>query len=407
MRSPRAHATTVGVAMSAVVRRYGTLATLSALSGLLAGLGGWVFLVVLDAVTDIRLSQQWLVLGLPVAGVITLLAVRRISTSAGGGNALVFRQLDRVDEGIPTTLAPIVVVGTWITHLFGGSAGREGTALQMSAALTDTMSRRLRVSDEHRRLLLGVALAAGFGAVFGTPLAGAVFAIEVHSRWRLRWSILVPSIVAAFVGDAVVGALGYGYAQTPTVSLGLDPSTLAACVVLGLGAGIVATVYVRAVRGVRWVLARWVDSQAMRIVIGGSAIIALTAAFGTDSLGLSTQLSDRALAGDALDPSVSLLKLVFTAVTAGSGFIGGEVTPLFVMGATFGSAIAATLGLPIVAASAFGFVAVFGAAAHVPLACAVMALELFGVSALPHALVVCIVASLIARHPGVHSSTAR
>jgi H+/Cl- antiporter ClcA len=104
---------------------------------------------------------------------------------------------------------------------------------------------------------------------------------------------------------------------------------------------------------------------------------------------------------------VFLLKLVFTAVTAGSGFIGGEVTPLFVMGATFGSAIAATLGLPIVAASAFGFVAVFGAAAHVPLACAVMALELFGVSALPHALVVCIVASLIARHPGVHSSTAQ
>lgn len=393
--------------MSAVLRRYGTLAVLAVLSGLLAGLGGWVFLVVLDAVTEVRLGQQWLVLGLPIAGVVTVVIVRRISESGSAGNAAVFRQLDRIDEGIPTTLAPIVVVGTWITHLFGGSAGREGTALQMSAALTDTMSRRLRVSENDRRLLLGFALAAGFGAVFGTPLAGAVFAIEVHSRWRMRWSILVPSIVAAFVGDAIVRMLGYGHAATPVVSLGLDPSTLAACVVLGLGAGIVATAYVRAARSVRWVLARWVGGPTMRIAIGGCVIIALTAAFGAESLGLSTQLADRALAGDALNPSVSLLKLVFTAVTAGSGFIGGEVTPLFVMGATFGSAIAATLGLPIVAASAFGFVAVFGAAAHVPLACAVMAFELFGVDSLPHALVVCIVASLIARHPGVHSSTAR
>jgi H+/Cl- antiporter ClcA len=392
--------------MSAVLRRYGTLAVLAALSGLLAGLGGWVFLVVLDAVTEVRLGQQWLVLGLPIAGVVTLVIVRRISESGSAGNAAVFRQLDRIDEGIPTTLAPIVVVGTWITHLFGGSAGREGTALQMSAALTDTMSRRLRVSENDRRLLLGVALAAGFGAVFGTPLAGAVFAIEAHSRWRMRWSILVPSIVAAFVGDAVVRVLGYGHAATPVVSLGLDPSTLAACVVLGLGAGIVATAYVRAARGVRWVLARWVGSPTMRIAIGGCVIIALTAAFGAESLGLSTQLADRALAGDALNPSVSLLKLVFTAVTAGSGFIGGEVTPLFVMGATFGSAGASLLGLPVAAAAAFGFVAVFGAAAHVPLACAVMALELFGVDALPHALVVCIVASLIARHPGLHPISA-
>ena len=392
--------------MSAILRRYGTLAVLAALSGLLAGLGGWVFLVVLDAVTELRLGQQWLVLGLPIAGVVTLVVVGRISGSGSAGNAAVFRQLDRIDEGIPTTLAPIVVVGTWITHLFGGSAGREGTALQMSAALTDTMSRRLRVSENDRRLLLGVALAAGFGAVFGTPLAGAVFAIEVHSRWRMRWSILVPSIVAAFVGDAVVRVLGYGHAATPVVSLGLDPSTLASCVVLGLGAGIVATAYVRAARGVRWVLARWVGSPTMRIAIGGCVIIALTAAFGAESLGLSTQLADRALAGDALNPSVSLLKLVFTAVTAGSGFIGGEVTPLFVMGATFGSAGASLLGLPVAAAAAFGFVAVFGAAAHVPLACAVMALELFGVDALPHALVVCIVASLIARHPGLHPMSA-
>ena len=392
--------------MSAVLRRYGTLAVLAALSGLLAGIGGWVFLVVLDAVTEVRLAQQWLVLGLPVAGVATLVVVRRISESGTGGNALVFRQLDRIDEGIPTTLAPIVVVGTWITHLFGGSAGREGTALQMSAALTDSMSRRLRVSESDRRALLGVALAAGFGAVFGTPLAGAVFAIEVHSRWRMRWAIFVPSIVAAFVGDAVVRGLGYGHAVTSVVSLGLDPSTLAACVVLGLGAGIVATAYVRTARGVRWVLARWVSGPTMRIAIGGCVIIALTATFGGESLGLSTQLADRALGGDALNPSVSLLKLVFTAVTAGSGFIGGEVTPLFVMGATFGSAGASLLGLPVAAAAAFGFVAVFGAAAHVPLACAVMALELFGVDALPHALVVCIVASLIARHPGLHPMSA-
>lgn len=362
-----------------------------------------MFLVVLDAVTEVRMAQQWLVLGLPVAGIITLWVVRRTSERSVGGSGLIFRQLEKVDAGIPVALAPIVVVGTWITHLFGGSAGREGTALQMSAALTDVMGRRLRLSEQDRRMLLGVALAAGFGAVFGTPFAGAVFAVEVNARWRLRWSIIVPSVVAAWVGDAVVRSLGYRHGEMPEVSLGLDPSTMAACVVLGLGAGIVATAYVRSARTVRRILGRIAGGPVRQVAIGGFVIIALTAAFGPESLGLSTQLAERALSGEVFGLSASVLKLAFTAFTVGSGFIGGEVTPLFVMGATFGSAVAATLGLSVVAASAFGFVAVFGAAAHVPLACAVMAFELFGADALPHALVVCIVASLIARHPGMHS----
>jgi H+/Cl- antiporter ClcA len=188
----------------------------------------------------------------------------------------------------------------------------------------------------------------------------------------------------------------------PSVSLGIDPSTFAACVVLGLGTGIVATAYVLAVRTVRRTFGRRLPNAMSRVAVGGLLIIALTAAFGTDALGLSTHLSARALEGEAMNESVFLLKLVFTAITAGSGFIGGEVTPLFVMGATFGAAVAGVIGLSVTATSALGFVAVFGAAAHVPLACAVMALELFGVDALPHALVVCIVASLIARHPGLH-----
>ncbi len=389
--------------MSSIPRRYGRVTFLAVPSGIVTGLGAWVFLVVLDAVTEVRMAQQWLVLGLPVAGIITLWVVRRTSERSVGGSGLIFRQLEKVDAGIPVALAPIVVVGTWITHLFGGSAGREGTALQMSAALTDVMGRRLRLSEQDRRMLLGVALAAGFGAVFGTPFAGAVFAVEVNARWRLRWSIIVPSVVAAWVGDAVVRSLGYRHGEMPEVSLGLDPSTMAACVVLGLGAGIVATAYVRSARTVRRILGRIAGGPVRQVAIGGFVIIALTAAFGPESLGLSTQLAERALSGEVFGPSASALKLAFTAFTVGSGFIGGEVTPLFVMGATFGSAVAATLGLSVVAASAFGFVAVFGAAAHVPLACAVMAFELFGADALPHALVVCIVASLIARHPGMHS----
>jgi H+/Cl- antiporter ClcA len=388
--------------MNARMHRYVHLGGLSVLSGALAGVGAWIFLVVLDLATEVRLGAQWLVLGLPLAGVAMTAVVMRVSARSAHGNALVFREIERVDEGVPTPLAPIVVVGTWLTHLFGGSAGREGTALQMSASLTDAVSRRFRLDIELRRQLLVVALAAGFGAVFGTPLAGVVFAIEVHARWRLRWSALVPSLIAAYVAHSIVGILGYRHEIMPSVSLGIDPSTFAACVVLGLGTGIVATAYVLAVRTVRRTFGRRLPNAMSRVAVGGLLIIALTAAFGTDALGLSTHLSARALEGEAMNESVFLLKLVFTAITAGSGFIGGEVTPLFVMGATFGAAVAGVIGLSVTATSALGFVAVFGAAAHVPLACAVMALELFGVDALPHALVVCIVASLIARHPGLH-----
>lgn len=392
--------------MNARLRQLTGLGGLSVLSGALAGVGAWIFLIVLDAVTEVRLGAQWLVLGLPLAGVLMTAVIVRVSARSAHGNAIVFREIERVDEGIPTPLAPIVVVGTWVTHLFGGSAGREGAALQMSAALTDAATRRMRIDNELRRQILVVALAAGFSAVFGTPLAGGVFAMEIHARWRLRRSALAPSLIAAYVGHSIVGIFGYRHEIVPRVSLGIDPSTFAACVVLGLGAGIVATAYVLFVRAVRRTLGRRLPNAMMRVAVGGCFIVALTAAFGTDSLGLSTHLADRALAGEAMNESVFILKLVFTAITVGSGFIGGEVTPLFVMGATFGAAVAGVVGLSVTATSALGFVAVFGAAAHVPLACAVMAGELFGVSALPHALVVCLVASLIARHPGLHAPLA-
>jgi H+/Cl- antiporter ClcA len=391
--------------MSTATRRYGVIVALAVASGILAGAGGWLFLVVLDAVTELHATQQWLVLGLPVAGFLTIHVVQRVSAESAHGNSLVFERLARVDGGVPATLAPIVVIGTWVTHLFGGSAGREGTALQMSASLSDAMSRRLGVSERDRRMLLAVSLAAGFGAVFGTPLAGAVFAIEANTRWRMRWSVLVPALVAAFVGDSVVALLGYRNPDLPSVSLGVDPSTLAACIVLGLGTGIVATVYVWLTRCIRSVLARGIEGGQWRAAVGGVAIVLLTAAFGAEFLGLSLGISDRALSGEALNSSYFILKLVFTAVTAGSGFIGGEVTPLFVMGAAFGSASAAVLGLSVVAASALGFVAVFGAAAHVPLTCAVMAMELFGMDLAPNAFLVCLVASFIARHPGLHGSS--
>lgn len=391
--------------MSTATRRYGVIVALAVASGILAGAGGWLFLVVLDAVTELHATQKWLVLGLPVAGFLTIHVVQRVSAESAHGNSLVFERLARVDGGVPAALAPIVVIGTWVTHLFGGSAGREGTALQMSASLSDAMSRRLGVSERDRRMLLAVSLAAGFGAVFGTPLAGAVFGIEANTRWRMRWSVLAPALVAAFVGDSVVALLGYRHPDLPSVSLGVDPSTLAACIVLGLGTGIVATVYVWLTRCIRSVLARGIEGGQWRAAVGGVAIVLLTAAFGAEFLGLSLGISNRALSGEALNSSYFILKLVFTAVTAGSGFIGGEVTPLFVMGAAFGSASAAVLGLSVVAASALGFVAVFGAAAHVPLTCAVMAMELFGMDLAPNAFLVCLVASFIARHPGLHRSS--
>lgn len=376
---------------------------LGAAAGAMAGVAAFVFLEGLDRVTRVRLSHGWLIYLLPVAGVLIGLVYHLVGGRAKGGNSLLLDEIHQPSTWVPRRMAPLVLVGSWATHLFGGSAGREGTAVQMSGSLADTLARALRLRPSDRQLLLIASLGGGFGAVFGVPLAGAVFALEVQAIGRVRYEALVPALSASIVGDLVVGGLGYEHTRHLPITATLGFSLAGKVAIAGVAFGLAGAAFTELTHLVGRLLAhlRW---PPLRPLIGGIVILGLVALFGRGYLGLSTELADGALGGSAQRLSVPLLKLLFTAVTLGAAFPGGEVTPLFVIGATLGATLAAPLGLPVALVAAIGFVAVFAGASNTPLACTIMGAELFGAGAVVPMAVGCVVAYVFSGHRSIYTS---
>jgi|CXWL01.1.fsa_nt_gi H+/Cl- antiporter ClcA len=382
------------------LRRSALFVVLGACSGVLAGLASFVFLEGLDRVTELRVDHEWIVWLLPAAGLLVGFTYHLIGGRAVGGTALAVSEAHAYTRGAPARMAPLVLGGTLFGHLFGASVGREGTAVQMSAALTDAGARALRLDHDQRATLARAALAGGFGSVFGVPFAGVVFALEVARRRTFR--ALLAAAPAAFVGQWVVTSLGQGHTARPRITMPFDASTIARLVVAGVAFGVTARLFALAVPALKSFIARTVVWPPARPAIGGVATVLLMALVGRDYLGLSLPLLDGAFSGAELawwDPA---LKLVFTCLALGTGFVGGEVTPLFVIGATLGSVLASPLQLSAAALGAVGLAAVFGAAAHVPIACAVMAVELFGSGIVVPAVLGCVVARAVARGDSIY-----
>ena len=374
--------------------------------GVVSGFASAALLASLNWATDTRVEHGWLLWFLPLAG----LAMGCLYHYSGGrsaeGNNLIIDEIHEPDAGVPRRMAPLIFVSTLVTQLFGGSAGREGTGIQLSVSLSDGIARYLPLSRDERRILMIAAMSAGFGAVFGVPLAGAVFGLEVQSIGRIRYEALVPSLTGALVGDLLVRGLGVHHVPTPelaavTTNVGL----LLKLAVMGIVFGLVGALFIVATRSIKTLGAKFISWPPARPLFGGVVVIALTLAVGTRQyLGLSIPLATSALDGNTTGGWVFALKLLFTAVTLGFGFYGGEVTPLLVIGATLGAAMAPALGLPIALGAAVGYVAVFAGAANVPLACTIMAVELFGGHALVPAAVACVLAYVFSSHRSIYGS---
>ena len=380
------------------------LAGLGVLSGVLAGLASAVFLVSLAWATQAFDRHAWLLYLLPLGGLAVGVAYHYGGGRSVEGNNLVLDEIHEPRGWVPRRMAPMVYVGTVVTHLFGGSAGREGTAIQMSGSLTDWMSRTLRLGDDERRHLLVAALAGGFGSVFGVPFAGVVFGLEVQAVGRVDRSALVPCVSASFVGAAVVDLLGVEHSATPDLGrVGLDALLLLKVALAGLAFGAVAVVFSRSTHLVTRGFARAIGWMPARPLVGGALVVALTLLVGTRAYnGLSLPLVTTSFFGAPPPTWAFALKLVFTALTLGAGFVGGEVTPLFVVGATLGATLAGVLDVPVPFLAAMGFVAVFAAASNTPLACTVMGVELFGLGSVPYLALACVVAYLVTPHEGIY-----
>jgi H+/Cl- antiporter ClcA len=379
---------------------------LGGLVGVVCGAGSALFLWLLEEATAFRIQHEVVIYTLPIAGLAVGWIYERFGQAIKAGNNLVIDTIHDEGPEIPVRMAPMVLVGTVLTHVFGGSAGREGTAVQMGASLTDWLSHRLNLPRAMRRQLLAAGVAGGFGSVFGTPIAGTVFGLEFIVLGRIEYDALVPALVAAIVGDQTTRALGIGHTHYPSAPL--VPTTallLGKWVVFAVAVALTTTVFIELTHFLKKQGEKRITRLPLRMFLGGAVVVLLWRLVGTsDYLGLGVPMIVRSFEDPGLPTYAFAAKLVFTAVTLGAGFLGGEVTPLFFVGAALGNVFAQWLGIPIALGAGVGLAAVFAASSNTPLALSIMAVELLGGHVFPHVVVVCVLAYLLTGHRSIYPS---
>ena len=372
------------------------LALISIIIGGISGLFIGIFLILLEKAVAFNLKYGFLIFILPLSGILMTFLYSKYGGNSQKGNNIIIENINGSKEEIKFIMAPLVFLGTVLTHLFGGSVGREGTGVQIGGTIGNSLSKALKSSEEEKKILLISGVAAGFSSVFGTPLTGTIFALEVSKIGSLSYDSMIPAITSAIVGNSVVKLLGvkHSHYKIPPVE-SVNLTNILKVIILAICFGLASRLFVYMTHWFKEKLIKYCKNQYLKIFVGGSLMVLATLIIGTN---LYNNLS-LGLLSDAFDGKVPylafIIKLILTTLCLGAGYQGGEVTPLFVIGATLGATLSHILYLPFAFSAALGLVGVFSGATNAPIACFMMYLELFGANNAIFAMLVCMIAVFV------------
>ncbi|GEM_PF-6290 len=380
-------------------------ALISSFIGVLVGSSAAFFLKSLDFAIGFRGEHSWLLLLLPFGGAFVSFLYAKFGKNSIKGNNLIIDNINSNLEHIPLRMAPLVFFGTFITHLFGGSAGREGTGVQIGSSIASFIGHKIHLDETDTKIILMCGVSSGFASVFGTPLAGTIFGLEIAVLGTMNYSALIPCFIAAFVGNLTTELWGihhskYAITQIPVITYMSVFKIVLAAILFGL----ISKVFSELTHKLKDFFGKHFENAPIKSFIGGIIIILLTFIVGTrDYLSLSSPLIQQSFIGH-VNPFASLYKLIFTSFTLGTGFQGGEVTPLFVIGSTFGNMLSRLLHISPSLLAGLGLIGVFAGATNAPIASFVLGLEMFGSSGMEYMFMTCAISYLFSGHSGIYTS---
>ncbi|NJP39725.1 chloride channel protein [Oscillospiraceae bacterium HV4-5-C5C] len=357
--------------------RFATWVPVSLIIGLAAGSAGAIFAIAVRQLTRLRLTHGWLIALLPLLGLLIVFTYRKSGFTNPRGTNLVIDAI-RSPQPIPLAMAPLIFISTCLTHLGGGSAGREGAALQLGGSLGYQVGQRFHMDERDLHLATMCGMAACFAALFGTPLTSVIFVMEIITVGIMYYSALVPCTIAALTGAALAGRLGLkptAYTVLSVPAAGLLPIFIV--MLLAALCAAVSILFVYVMHHAEHYLQTWFPNPYLRVVMGAAAVLLLVWPFGRDYLGVGEAGIEAAFAGQ-VKPAAFILKLLFTAITLGSGFRGGEIVPTFFVGSTFGCWMGGLLGLDPSFGAAIGFLGCFCGVTNCPITTILLSIEVFG-----------------------------
>ena len=373
--------------------------------GISVGSACAIFLYSLEAVTNYRLQYSYLLFLLPFGGAFVSFLYSKYGKNSSKGNNLIIEKINDSSASLPLVMAPLVFLGTIITHLLGGSAGREGTGVQIGASISEFIGRILKLDKTDIKIILMVGISCGFASVFGTPLAGTVFGLEIAAFGVMSYEALLPCFIASIVGNSVTIALGihhstYSISGIPELNLIIIIKIIFAAILFGF----ISKIFSELTHAMKSFFSSKINNPAIRSFIGGLLIISLVYLLNTrDFLGLSLPLISNSFTS-SVHPLTFLGKMIFTSLTLGTGFQGGEVTPIFVIGSTFGNTLSTILDLSPSFLAALGLIGVFVGATNSPISSFILGIELFGSQAAIYIFMTCVISYIFSGHTGIYPS---